>query len=225
MAGVTINYKFALLLLLITILSVSAVSADSMDENSLALVSDDFSDLSDSITLNDSLNEDQNEILSANLDDSLDDDLDENLNDNVQDNDDLSADEEPEPKDTSLEILSQDDWKIYGNEDYYVKLVDEDNNPISDALIYFRIEDPEGIYTFETAYTDEGGIAVLSLDLSILGIHNIQVSYDGDLDYNSAESVYSNVILYEKTVIQTPKAYAYRSSDFTLKLVDSVKFM
>ena len=221
MAGVTINYKFALLLLLITLLSVSAVSADSMDENSLALVSDDFSDLSDSITLNDSLNEDQNEILSANLDDSLDDDLDENLNDNVQDNADLSAEEEPEPKDTSLEILSQDDWKIYGNEDYYVKLVDEDNNPISDALIYFRIEDPEGIYTFETAYTDEGGIAVLSLDLSILGIHNIQVSYDGDLDYNSAESVYSNVILYEKTEIKTLKAYTYRSSDFTLKLVDS----
>ena len=221
MAGVTINYKFALLLLLITILSVSAVSADSMDENSLDLVSDDFSDLSDSITLNDSLNEDQNEILSANLDDSLDDDLDENLNDNVQDNDDLSAKEEPEPKDTSLEIISQDDWKIYGNEDYYVKLVDEDNNPISDALIYFRIEDPEGVYTFETAYTDEDGIAILSLDLSMLGVHNIQVSYDGDLDYNSAESVYSNVILYEKTEIQTPKEYTYRSSDFTLKLVDS----
>ena len=229
MAGVTINYKFTLLLLLITILSVSAVSADSMDENSLALVSDDFSDLSDNVTLNDSLNEDQNEILSANLDDSLDDyldesledDLDENLNDNSKDNDDLSTEEEPEPKDTSLEILSQDDWKIYGNEDYYVKLVDEDNNPISDALIYFRIEDPEGTYTFETAYSDEEGIAVLSLDLSMRGIHNIQVSYDGDLDYNPAESVYSNVILYEKTEIQTPKAYAYRSSDFTLKLVDS----
>ena len=229
MAGVTINYKFTLLLLLITILSVSAVSADSMDENSLALVSDDFSDLSDNVTLNDSLNEDQNEILSANLDDSLDDyldesledDLDENLNDNSKDNDDLSTEEEPEPKDTSLEILSQDDWKIYGNEDYYVKLVDEDDNPISDALIYFRIEDPEGVYTFETAYTGEDGIAILSLDFSMRGIHNIQVSYDGDLDYNPAESVYSNVILYEKTEIQTPKAYAYRSSDFTLKLVDS----
>jgi hypothetical protein len=77
--------------------------------------------------------------------------------------------------------------------------VDEDSNPISDALIYFRIEDPEGVYTFETAYTDEDGIAILSLDLSMLGVHNIQVSYDGDLDYNSAESVYSNVILYEKT--------------------------
>ena len=220
-------------MLLITILSVSAVSADSMDENSWALVSDDFSALSDNMTLNDSLNEDQRGSLSANLDDSLndslddylddslEDDLDENLNDNVQDNADLSAEEEPEPKDTSLEILSQDDWKIYGNEDYYVKLVDGDNNPISDALIYFRIGDPEGTYTFETAYTDEEGIAVLSLDLSILGIHNIQVSYDGDLDYNPAEPVDSNVILYAMTEIQTPKAYAYRSSDFTLKLVDS----
>ena len=153
--------------------------------------------------------------MADNLDDSLDDDLDENLND------DLSDDEEPEPKDTSLEIISQDDWKIYGNEDYYVKLVDEDDNPISDALIYFRIEDPEGVYTFETAYTGEDGIAILSLDLSIRGIHNIQVSYDGDLNYNPAESVYSNVILYEMTDIQTLKSYAYRSSDFTIKLVDS----
>ena len=121
LAGVTINYKFALLLLLITILSVSAVSADSMDENSLALVSDDFSDLSDNMTLNDSLNDSLNgsldDCLSYNSDDGLDDDLDEIL-DNSQDNDDFSADEEPEPKDTSLEILSQDDWKIYGNEDY-----------------------------------------------------------------------------------------------------------
>ena len=208
-------------MLLITILSVSAVSADSMDENSLALVSDDFSDLSDNMTLNDSLNGSLDDCLSTNSDDSLDDDLDENLNDNAQDNEDLSADEEPEPKDTSLEIISQEDWKIYGNEDYYVKLVDEDDNPISDALIYFRIEDPEGVYTFETAYTDEDGIANLSLDLSMRGIHNIQVSYDGDLDYNPAESVYSNVILYEMTEIQTPKEYAYRSSDFTIKLVDS----
>ena len=210
-------------------MSVSAVSADSIDENSLALVSDDSSDLSDNIDLNDSLNEDLSGSLDDNLDNSLDDNLDgsledgldENLNDNDKDNDDLSADGEPEPKDTSIEILSQDDWKIYGNEDYSVKLMDEDNNPVSDALICFRIEDPEGVYTFETAYTDEDGIAILSLDLSMLGVHNIQVSYDGDLDYNPAESVYSNVILYEKTEIQTPKAYAYRSSDFTLKLVDS----
>ena len=208
-------------MLLITILSVSAVSADSIDENSLALVSDDFSDSSDNMTLNDSLDEVQSGSLADNLNDSLEEDLDENLKDNIQDNDDLSDDEEPEPKDTSLEIISQDDWKIYGNEDYYVKLVDEDGNPISDALIYFRIEDPEGVCAFETAYTDVDGIAILSLDLSMRGIHNIQVSYYGDLDYNSAESVYSNVILYEMTEIQTPKEYAYISSDFTIKLVDS----
>ncbi|MBO7159679.1 MAG: hypothetical protein J6V46_05310 [Methanobrevibacter sp.] len=212
-------------MLLITILSVSAVSADSMDENSLALISDDLSDSSDNMTLNDSLNGNPNgslnDGLSANSDDGLDDDLDEDFEDNAQDNDDLSAEEEPELKNTSLEIISQDDWKIYGNEDYYVKLVDEDGNPISDALIYFRIEDPEGVCAFETAYTDVDGIAILSLDLSMRGIHNIQVSYYGDLDYNSAESVYSNVILYEMTEIQTPKEYAYISSDFTIKLVDS----
>ena len=218
-------------MLLITILSVSAVSADSMDENSLALISDDFSNMSDNETLNSPLEEALNGNLNADLDDNLDDYLDEkdnseyNLEDNVNpeitDSDDESDDEEPVLKDTSLEIISQDDWKIYGNEDYYVKLVDEDGNPISDALIYFRIEDPEGVCAFETAYTDVDGIAILSLDLSMRGIHNIQVSYYGDLDYNSAESVYSNVILYEMTEIQTPKEYAYISSDFTIKLVDS----
>ena len=218
-------------MLLITILSVSAVSADSMDESSLALVYDEFSNMSDNETLNSPLEEALNGNLNADLDDNLDDYLDENdnseynLEDNanpeITDSDDESDDEEHVLKDTSLEIISQDDWKIYGNEDYYVKLVDEDGNPISDALIYFRIEDPEGVCAFETAYTDVDGIAILSLDLSMRGIHNIQVSYYGDLDYNSAESVYSNVILYEMTEIQTPKEYAYISSDFTIKLVDS----
>ena len=64
-------------------------------------------------------------------------------------------------------------------------------------------------------------MAILPLDLSIGGIHNIQVSYDGDLNYNPAESVYSNVIFYENTIIKTLKNYAYRSSDFTIKLVSS----
>ncbi|MBO5966807.1 MAG: hypothetical protein J6P91_06690 [Methanobrevibacter sp.] len=218
-------------MLLIFILSVSAVSADSMDESSLALVYDDFSNMSDNETLNSPLEEALNGNLNEDLDDNLDDYLDENdnseynLEDNVNpeitDSDDESDDEEHVLKDTSLEIISQDDWKIYGNEDYYVKLVDEDGNPISDALIYFRIEDPKGVCAFETAYTDVDGIAILSLDLSMRGIHNIQVSYYGDLDYNSAESVYSNVILYEMTEIQTPKEYAYISSDFTIKLVES----
>ncbi|MBR4396922.1 MAG: hypothetical protein IKS93_03610, partial [Methanobrevibacter sp.] len=38
---------------------------------------------------------------------------------------------------------------------------------------------------------------------------------------NAAESVNSTVILYENTIIKTPKKYAYRSSNFTIKLVSS----
>jgi len=248
--GEIINYKFALALLLsISILSVSTVSAEMIDDNvSLDFVNDTLSNLSDNATINDSLKEGLSGSLSANLGDNLDDslndnsdessdnkldslddnldgnledDLEGNLNDNAQDNDNPSIDEEPRLKDTSLQIISQDDWKIYGDEYYPVKLVDEDNNPIIGALIKFRIENPGGTYTDETAYTDEEGIAALSLDLSIRGIHKIQVSYDGDLDYNPAEPVESNVILYLMTEIQTPKEYAYRSSNFTVKLVDS----
>ena len=101
-----------------------------------------------------------------------------------------------------------------------MKLLDEDNNPVSQALVNF-IETPKGTFIYETGFTDDEGMAILPLDLSIGGIHNIQVSYDGDLNYNPAESVYSNVIFYENTIIKTLKNYAYRSSDFTIKLVSS----
>ena len=219
--GVTINYKFALsLLLLILLLSVSAVSADSTDdENSLNLVNDDaISDISDNGNLNDDgLDNADSDDLGV-IDGVIDGAIDSGTNSAIDSDD---ADEEPALKNTSLEIISQDDWEIYGNEDYYVKLLDENNDPVSQALINFRIENPEGKFIYETAYTDDEGIAVLALDLSTGGIHNIQVSYDGDLNYNPADSVYSNVIFYENTIIKTPKDYSYIASDFTVKLVDS----
>ena len=215
--GVTINYKFAFsLLLLILLLSVSAVSADSTDdENSLNLVNDDaISDISDNGNLNDDGldNADSDEV--GDIDSGIDSDIDDDIDSDIDD-------EEPALKNTSLEIVSQEDWEIYGNEDYIVRLLDEENNPISGALINFRIETPEGDCIDETSFTDDEGIAILALDLSIGGIHNIQVSYEGDLNYNPAETVDSNVIFYENTSIKTPKAYAYRSSDFTIRLVDS----
>ena len=219
--GVTINYKFAFsLLLLILLLSVSAVSADSTDdENSLNLVNDDaISDISDNGNLNDDgLDNADSDDLGV-IDGVIDGAIDSGTNSAIDSDD---ADEEPALKNTSLEIISQDDWEIYGNEDYYVKLLDENNDPVSQALINFRIENPEGKFIYETAYTDDEGIAVLALDLSTGGIHNIQVSYDGDLNYNPADSVYSNVIFYENTIIKTPKDYSYIASDFTVKLVDS----
>ena len=219
--GVTINYKFALsLLLLILLLSVSAVSADSTDdENSLNLVNDDaISDISDNGNLNDDgLDNADSDDLGV-IDGVIDGAIDSGTNSAIDSDD---ADEEPALKNTSLEIISQDDWEIYGNENYYVKLLDENNDPVSQALINFRIENPEGKFIYETAYTDDEGIAVLALDLSTGGIHNIQVSYDGDLNYNPADSVYSNVIFYENTIIKTPKDYSYIASDFTVKLVDS----
>ncbi|MBQ3421613.1 MAG: hypothetical protein IJH34_08070 [Romboutsia sp.] len=225
LAGVNINYKFALsLLLLLVILSVSTVSADIIgEENSLALVCDDSYNLSNDATLNDNLEDCLNEGLNDDLDESLDDNLDDDLYEN-EDYDDINPenDEEPILKNTTLEIISQKDWEIYGNENYTVRLLDEYNNSISQALINFRIETPEGIFIDETSYTDDEGIAILALNLDVGGIHNIQVSYDGDLDYYPAESVDSNVILYEITQIETPKAYAYRSSNFTIKLVSLI---
>ena len=148
------------------------------------------------------------------------DDGDDGTNDN-DDQDDESDDEEP-LKNATLRIVSMDDWKVYGNEEYIVELVDEEENPITHALIKFMIKTPKGKYIERTSLTDDLGVATLKLNLTIMGIHNILVSYDGDLEYNPAESVDSNVILYEKTKIKTPKKYAYRSSNFTVKLVSSL---
>ena len=101
-------------------------------------------------------------------------------------------------------------------------MFDEDENPVSNALINFKIINPKGTYSEESSYTDEDGKAILTLNLTMRGIHNILVSYDGDENYNPAESVESNVIFYEKTGIRTPKKYAYRSSNFTIKIITSL---
>lgn len=190
--------------------------------------------------LDDKLNEDSN--LGEQSDIAGDDDQyispDDNLGDNGDDNQDISPDdnsgnnltdddegndtENETLKNTTLIISSKDNWTIYGVNNYIVKLFDEDNNPIDNVLIKFEIKTPKGTSILKTALTDESGMAVLTLNLTMRGIHNIIVSYDGDLDYNPAESVGSNVIFYEKTYIKTPKKYAYRSSNFTVKLISSL---
>lgn len=216
-------------------MSVSAVSADIIDdENSLTIVnSDDFSNSSDNLTLINNLNECQDENLKSldkNLEKSLEKSLDMNSDvkeddyssdHNSEDNYDSNDYEDTTLKNTRLEIISPNEWEIYDCEDYTVKLSDERENPIGQALINFKIETPEGTYIEETVLTDEEGMAILPLDLSLGGIYNIFVSYDGDLEYNASESVNSSLIFYEKTIIKTPKKYAYRSSNFTIKLVSS----
>ena len=206
MDGVTIRYKVILSLLILTfILSVSSVSADIVsDENSFdAVNADDFSNIDDDIDLN--------------SDDDSDDDSDIVVEDSISEDD--TENEDPTIKNTHIEILSPDNWEIYGDEDYAVKLLDDGDNPVIGAEINFKIETPEGTYTDQNGFTDEEGIAILPLDLSLRGIYTIFVYYYGDLEYNASESVNSSIILYEKTIIKTPKKYAYRSTDFYISLV------
>ncbi len=274
--GETIYYKFLFsALLLIFILSLSAVSAELIDnEDSLTFVnandliylaedlnssdnlSDNFDNLneeseSDSTDLDDSFfnnhsskegsdtsssddaseifsdgegpsSDDASEIFSDGEDSSSDDGTNDFSDDGNQDDGTNGGNDEETLKNTTLKIISIDDWKIYGNEEYIVELVDEYNNPITNAVINFKIKTPKETYIEKTSLTDDLGVATLKLDLSIRGLHNILVSYEGDLNYNPAESLDSNVILYEKTIIKTPKKYAYRSSNFTIKLVSSL---
>ena len=220
---------------MIFILSVSAVSAETMDNEDSFLVNDnDLIDLTENLNLSDNLNDglednlddesaiasdsDSQDVLenNPNSDENLEEDPDENPDDGDDDPDEETL------KNTTLTIVSKDNWTIYGVKNYTVKLLDEDDNPVSDALINFRIISPEGSCTDESSYTDENGKAILTLNLTMRGVHNILVSYDGDENYNPAESVDSNVIFYEKTGIRTPKKYAYRSSNFTIKIITSL---
>lgn len=238
MAGVTINYRFVLSLLLLTfILSVSSVSADIVnDENSFDMVNaDDFSNFNDDLIsgIGEGLDNDLNENLDVDSEDSSFDlssddsssvigsDDSSSEDDSEDDSENDNGNEDPILKNTHLEIISPEDWEIYGSENYIVKLVDDENNPIIGAEINFRIITPNDTFVYETILTNEEGMAVLPLDLDLRGIYNIFVYYDGDLEHNASESVNSSIILYEKTIIKTPKKYAYRSSDFIIKLVSS----
>ncbi len=221
---------------MIFILSVSAVSAETMDNEDSFLVNDnDLMDLTENLNLGDNLSEDSEDNLDEESDIASDSDSqdvlednsnsDENLEEDPDENPDDDGDDDPDEetlKNTTLTIISKDNWEIYGVKNYTVKLLDEDDNPVSDALINFRIISPDGTYTEESSYTDEDGKAILTLNLTMRGVHNILVSYDGDENYNPAESVDSNVIFYEKTGIRTPKKYAYRSSNFTIKIITSL---
>ena len=134
------------------------------------------------------------------------------------DDEDDGDDDEDNALNTTLTVLSEENWKIYGEGDYTVKLLDENDNPVVGALIRFKIQTPQGDDVDETSYTDEDGIAVLSLNLHVRGLYNIQVSYDGDDDFNPALTVDSNVLVYEQTYLTTSKSYAFRSSYFTISL-------
>ena len=220
---------------MIFILSVSAVSAETMDnEDSLLVNENDLIDLTENLDLSDNLSDDSEDNLDDESDIASDSDSqdivlednpnsDENPEEDPNENSDDDNDTDNETlKNTTLTIVSKDNWTIYGVKSYTVKLFDEDNNPVCDALINFKIKTPKGTYVKKSSYTDENGNAILTLNFTMRGVYNILVSYNGDENYNPAESVDSNVIFYEKTGIRTPKKYAYRSSNFTIKIITSL---
>ena len=241
--GVIINYKLLSLLFIVLIFSISSVSAEYLnDENSLSLMDNDgISEFSGAIdylevgTTDTSAISDNPIGVDGDTDgdgtgdtggdgtgDTGGDGTGDTGGDDNGDAGDGTGDEgndDPEiiAKNTTLTILSPNNWKLYGEKNYTVQLLDEDSNPVKDAQINFKIKTPNGKYITKTDVTDEKGMAVLPLNLTIRGIHNIEVSYGGDLDYNPAQSVNSNVTFYIKTVIKSAK-YSYRSSNFTITL-------
>ena len=242
LGGVNINYKIIFsLLTFILILSVSSVSAGITDNDSFNLeVNDEFADINEDITNLNSLNTVEENYLSDSVIESNENDLasfnsndiavdsqdneiiadDEGDNDgsDVDDSgDDTSSDETP-LKNTTLTIISQDNWKIYGEKNYTVTLLDEDSNPIENAKIKFNITYPNGKSSSKTSTTNEEGIATLNLNFNLRGNYLIEVSYDGNSEYNPAESVNSTVQFYEKTIIKTSR-YGYRSTNLAIKLV------
>ena len=210
------------------ILSVSAVSADALnDDNSIMMDDNEISALNGAM---DDIVGDDGEGCSTDdsgtdnpiVDNSANDGEDLSGDPNGDDSGDEGSDDTEEPvlKNTTLTIISPDNWKIYGAKNYTVKLMDEDNNPVVNASINFKIKTPKGKYISKKVLTNESGIAILPLNLSLRGVHNIQVSYNGDLEHNPSEPVNSSVELYEKTRIKISN-YGYRSCNITIKLVSA----
>lgn len=126
----------------------------------------------------------------------------------------------PSLKSSHIQIITPENWKIYDmGETYKIKLLDENNSPITQANIAFTITNAYNWNYYYTAITDYEGIANLPLYLDTYGLYNIQAIFYGNSEYAPSEPVNSNVILIEKTIIQTPKKYAYRGSEFSIKLV------
>ena len=229
MVGVNINYKLIFsLLALVLILSVSAVSADDLsDDNSILMDDNEISALNG--VMDDIVGDDEEGCSTDDggtdnpiADNSAGDGGDDSGDANAEDGGDEGTDDTEEPvlKNTTLTILSPDNWKIYGAKNYTVKLMDEESNPIANASINFKIKTPKGKYISKNVLTNESGIAILPLNLSLRGVHIIEVSFAGDLEHNPSEPVNSSVELYEKTRIKISN-YGYRACNITMKLVSA----
>ena len=245
--GVKISYKHILLLILIFILSISAVSATELDNhdsdilsaespvnindlddnlydsNPLAEGSGDSSILSD----DDSPSEDSSGDGSTTDGDATGGDGSDNTDDDSGDDPTINPDDNPdEPENitlnTTLKLISNPNLTIYGNTtNYYVELVDENNMTVEHANITFKIKKPNGKYIYKYALTNGSGIAKILLNFNERGIYNIEMSFNGNSEFSPADNISSKVTLYHKTVIKTPKQYAYRSCNFTIKLMST----
>ena len=120
-------------------------------------------------------------------------------------------------KNSYLSLMSEKDWKIKGEgENYFVKLSDEDGNPIPNTLIYFEIKSSYGTLEYD-AQTDSRGIASLPLELSHSGVHTITISFDGEDKFNKSV-LSSKVYVYKESQIKLAKSYGFSGEDLTINL-------
>lgn len=120
-------------------------------------------------------------------------------------------------KNSYLSLMSEEDWKINGDrETYFVKLRDDDGNPIPQALIYFEIKSSYGTLDYD-AQTDDKGIASLPLELSHSGVHTITSSFDGDDKFNKS-NLSSKVYVYKESQIKLAKSYGFSGENLTINL-------
>ena len=120
-------------------------------------------------------------------------------------------------KNSYLSLMSEKDWKIKGEgENYFVKLSDEDGNPIPNTLIYFEIKSSYGTLDYD-AQTDSRGIASLPLELSHSGVHTITSSFDGEDKFNKSV-LSSKVYVYKESQIKLAKSYGFSGEDLTINL-------
>ena len=107
------------------------INEDNLDSNLNEIALEDNSDFISNFNIDSGIisNSDfiSNSILNSDSTNSLGSSSNYNIGDG---SDDDSDDEDDEALNTTLTILSEDNWKIYGKEKYIVQLMDEENNPV-----------------------------------------------------------------------------------------------
>jgi len=243
--GDKINSKFNILFLLsiILLLSISSVSAAdlSLDNNAISSINN-YEDIDDTLENNQNI---ANDLLNTNLVESNSISTDEG-EDILSSSDDVNASDivgssSVDSSDvvassanaststlinTHMEILSKNKNSNYSCcEEYVVRLLDENNNSLSDCDLSFKLLNKSGTADYAYGITDEDGDVYFVL-FDEAGIYNISVVFGGNSKYKSSKIMETNAAVCDNVTITFSKtSYAFRGESIKVTFKTSLGYL